>query len=117
MTAAQCICGFIEAEGVDETINDHLFEMFAPDDGKAADGLVHLEGEASLFCLCGVGGSVEELDAHFVAVFTPEGHIGRDGAKHEAAMCPGRRGWALRRARRSCPARGPSRSCRRRPCW
>lgn len=86
---------FIEAEGVDEAINDHLFEMFAPDDGKAADGLVHLEGEASLFCLCGVGGSVEELDAHFVAVFTPEDHIGRDGTKHEAAMRPGQRGYRI----------------------
>jgi hypothetical protein len=57
--------------------------VFAPDDGKAADGLVHLEGEADLFCLCGVGGSAERLDAHFLAVFTPDDHIGRDGAKHE----------------------------------
>jgi hypothetical protein len=84
MTARQCACGFTEADGADETISDHLFEMFAPDDGKAANGLVHLEGAVSLFCLCGTGGSAEGLDAHFLAVFTPDDHIGRDGDKHEA---------------------------------
>lgn len=81
MTPAQCVCGFTQA--VDEEIADHLFEVFAPDDGRAADGLVHLEGEANLFCLCGAGGSASELDAHFLAVFTPADLIGRDGEKHE----------------------------------
>lgn len=44
---------------------------------------MHLEGEAGLFCTCGAGGSVADLDAHFLAVFTPTDHIGRDGEKHE----------------------------------
>jgi hypothetical protein len=81
MTAQQCSCGFTEAG--DETIGDHLYEVFAPDDGKAADGVMHLEGGRDFFCLCGAGGSAEELDAHFLAVFTPNGSIGRDGNTHE----------------------------------
>jgi hypothetical protein len=84
MTPQYCTCGFTEVEGADETISDHFFEVFAPDDGKAADGKVHLEGEASLFCMCGYGGSAKELDAHFLAVFTPDDHIGRDGSQHQA---------------------------------
>ena len=78
---AQCLCGFTEAG--DEKIGDHLFEVFAPDDGEGPDGVVHLEGEAALFCLCGAGGTVADLDAHFQAVFTPADHIGRDGERHE----------------------------------
>jgi len=31
------------------------------------------------------GGSADELDAHFLAVFTPRGLVGRDGRKHEKA--------------------------------
>ena len=88
MAVARCACGFTEAEHVDETISDHLFEVFAPDDGRAADGLVHMEGDVDLFCLCGAGGSVSELDAHFLAVFTPADLIGRDGEKH-ATVGPG----------------------------
>jgi hypothetical protein len=83
MTAAKCVCGFTEDENGDETIDDHLIEVFAPEDGRAADGLVHLEGEAVLFCMCGVGGSVGELDTHFLAVFTPADLIGADARKHE----------------------------------
>lgn len=67
----------------DETIGDHLFEVFAPDDGRGPDGLVHLEGQASYFCMCGAGGSTEKLDAHFRDVFTPADSIGRDGIRHE----------------------------------
>ena len=89
MPAVQCSCGFTEAG--DESIGDHLVDVFAPDDGKAADGKVHMEGEASLFCICGAGGSIEELDAHFLAVFTPADSIGRDGVKHEPGTPPGRR--------------------------
>ena len=81
MADARCTCGFTEAG--DERIGDHLAEVFAPDDGKGPDGLVHLEGEAGLSCMCGAGGSVADLDAHFLAVFTPADHIGRDGGKHE----------------------------------
>jgi hypothetical protein len=84
MTSQQCTCGFTEVDGADEAVSDHLFEVFAPDDGKGADGRVHLEGEAPLFCMCGAGGSAEELDAHFLAVFTPDDHIGRDDGKHLA---------------------------------
>jgi hypothetical protein len=83
MISGRCICGFTEDDTADETIGDHLIEVFAPDDGKAADGRLHLEGEASLFCMCGAGGSASELDAHFLAVFTPADLIGRDGEKHE----------------------------------
>jgi len=83
MTPAQCVCGFTEDEAGNETLGDHLFEVFAPEDGRAADGLVHLEGEAELFCMCGSGGTVDELDAHFLAVFIPTDLIGRDAHKHE----------------------------------
>jgi hypothetical protein len=83
MTPAQCVCGFTEDEAGNETLGDHLLEVFAPDDGRAADGLVHLEGEADLFCMCGAGGSADELDAHFIVVFTPSDLVGRDGHKHE----------------------------------
>jgi hypothetical protein len=83
MTTAQCTCGFTENAGADETVEDHLLEVFAPEDGKGSDGMVHLEGEVALFCLCGAGGSAERLDAHLLAVFTPAGGVGRDGIKHE----------------------------------
>ena len=71
MTAVKCACGFTEAAGADETIGDHLVEVFAPDDGKADDGRVHLEGAVALSCLCGAGGSAQALDAHLLAMFTP----------------------------------------------
>jgi hypothetical protein len=83
MPTVECTCGFTETDGTDESIGDHLLEMFAPEDGRAADGLVHLEGEANLFCMCGAGGSAQELDAHFLTVFTPADSIGRDGEKHQ----------------------------------
>jgi hypothetical protein len=60
MAGARCSCGFTEAAGADETLTDHLLEVFAAEDGTAADGRVHLEGEVSLFCMCGAGGSVEK---------------------------------------------------------
>lgn len=81
MAHARCSCGFTEAG--DETIGDHLFEVFAPDDGKGPDGKVHLEGEAALYCLCGAGGSGPELDAHWLELFTPADSVGRDGVRHE----------------------------------
>jgi hypothetical protein len=83
MVGTQCSCGFTEDEAGNETLGDHLFEVFAPEDGRAADGLVHLEGEENLFCMCGAGGSADELDAHFLAVFTPAELTCRDGRKHE----------------------------------
>lgn len=42
MDDVRCSCGFAEAR--DETIGDHLIEVFAPDDGKGPDGKVHSEG-------------------------------------------------------------------------
>jgi hypothetical protein len=83
MSAQRCACGFTEVAGADETVQDHLFEVFAPEDAKGPDGLVHLEGEAALFCLCGAGGSATDLDAHFLTIFTPADHIGRDGDQHQ----------------------------------
>jgi hypothetical protein len=86
MTGQQCMCGFTEAAAVDETLADHLMEVFAPDDGKGPDGRVHLEGETPLFCLCGTGGSALELDEHLLEVFTPADSVGRDGVKHERVL-------------------------------
>jgi hypothetical protein len=83
MIAQRCSCGFTETASTDETIGDHLVEVFAPEDGKAADGRVHLEGPANLFCLCGTGGSAQDLDAHLLEVFTPADSVARDGVKHE----------------------------------
>jgi hypothetical protein len=84
MPRARCGCGFTEEVAEDYTLSDHLYEMFAPDDGKGPDGLVHLEGENALFCMCGAGGSADTLDAHFLEVFTPADHRGSDGAAHKA---------------------------------
>lgn len=84
MTSNQCSCGFTEAEGVDEKLDDHLREMFTPDDGRGPDGMVHFEGDRDLFCLCGAGGSASMLDSHFLQVFTPADSTGRDGAVHKA---------------------------------
>jgi hypothetical protein len=41
MINARCSCGFTEAGGVDETITDHLLEMFTPVDRVDADGVEH----------------------------------------------------------------------------
>jgi hypothetical protein len=83
MNGARCSCGFVEATGADETISDHLLEVFETDDDKGPDGKPHVEGPTSFFCLCGAGGSTGELDGHFLDVFTPADSIGRDGNKHE----------------------------------
>jgi hypothetical protein len=80
VAGARCSCGFTEA--ADETIGDHLIEVFAPDDGQGPDGKVHLEGETALYCLCGQGGSAPELEAHWLEVFTPADSVGRDGVRH-----------------------------------
>ena len=77
-----CACGFKELD--DETITDHLQQVFTPGDARGHDGLVHVEGDP-LTCLCGLAAiTPEELDAHFLAVFTPGDAIGRDGERHEA---------------------------------
>jgi hypothetical protein len=83
MTVAQCACGFSEADGVDETIGDHLLEMFAPQDCQGTDGLLHEEVTPDLACSCGLAAATPgQLDAHFMQVFTPADSTGRDGRKH-----------------------------------
>jgi hypothetical protein len=82
MIAVQCSCGFTELD--DEEITDHLQQVFAPDDSRGSDGLVHLEGDR-LACCCGfTAATPQELDGHLLAVFTPDDAIGRDGKSHEA---------------------------------
>jgi hypothetical protein len=85
MISARCSCGFTEAATIDETIDDHLLEVFEADDDRGPDGQVHAEGAVSFFCRCGAGGSAQELDAHFLLVFIPADSVGRDGGKHEAS--------------------------------
>jgi hypothetical protein len=83
MAGAHCTCGFTEADGRDETIGDHLLDVFAPEDDKGADGRVHLEGEVRLACLCGFSATTTgELDSHFLDVFMPVNSRGRDGVEH-----------------------------------
>jgi hypothetical protein len=38
----------------DETIDDHLLQMFAPQDCQGTDGLPHEEVTAGLMCSCGL---------------------------------------------------------------
>jgi hypothetical protein len=84
MADARCSCGFTEAGAADETIDDHLREVFTPEDGRGPDGVLHFEGEKDLFCQCGAGGSAEGLDAHLLEVFTPADSVGRDEITHKA---------------------------------
>jgi hypothetical protein len=84
MATAHCACGFTEHEAGNETIGDHLFHMFAPEDDKGTDGRVHLEGRPDLTCTCGLAAATaQELDAHLVAAFTPNDAIGHDGNRHQ----------------------------------
>ena len=92
MTTAQCACGFTEAEAGDQTLGDHLFEAFTPEDDKGPDGLVHLEGERKLTCFCGLtAATAEELDAHLLTQFTPDDAMGWDGKKHYPITAPANR--------------------------
>jgi hypothetical protein len=73
----ECPCGFTELE--DETLVDHLNEVFESDDMIGNDGLAHGESEIRT-CLCGFVATVlDELDEHLLSVFTPENATGRDG--------------------------------------
>jgi hypothetical protein len=83
MAEARCTCGFTET--ADETITDHLLEVFTPVSGRGNDGLLHEEAFPALTCLCGLTAAAgQELDAHFLAVFTPADATGRDGRVHAA---------------------------------
>jgi len=78
-----CSCGFTPT--VDETLADHLGEMFIPDDDTDEAGQRHAETGART-CLCGhTATSGAGLDAHLLAAFTSPGHLGRDGRAHNLA--------------------------------
>lgn len=80
LTAIQCLCGFTEL--ADETVTDHLLQVFVPADMAGKDGLVH-EEVRKMACLCGFAATTpEQLDGHFLAAFTPDDAIGPDGKKH-----------------------------------
>lgn len=75
-----CSCGFTPT--VDETLADHLGEMFIPDDDTDKASQSHAETDART-CLCGhVATSSSDLDVHLLAAFTSPGHFGRDGRAH-----------------------------------
>jgi hypothetical protein len=79
--AGLCSCGFTEL--ADESMTDHLLQVFTPDDAIGRDGQRHEEGE-SLACFCGfTAATTEELDDHFLAAFTPADAIARDGKQHK----------------------------------
>jgi hypothetical protein len=83
MPGARCSCGYNEATGDDETIEDHLLWVFTPEDDKGTDGQVHLEGEAKLACLCGLRASTAgKLDSHFLEVFIPANRVDSGGVEH-----------------------------------
>jgi hypothetical protein len=75
-----CLCGFTELD--DETFADHIMAVFAPEDSKGIDSLVHEERQP-LACSCGYTAiTAEELDTHFYRAFVPLDAIGTDGKKH-----------------------------------
>ncbi len=87
MGDGRCSCGFTGS--ADETMTDHVLEVFAPDDSRAADGVVHEEWTAALACSCGAAAAMPaELDGHFLAVFVPADSVGRDGSRHEQVRQP-----------------------------
>jgi hypothetical protein len=78
---SRCTCGFIESG--DETVTDHLLEVFTPQGGRGNDGLLHEEAFPALSCLCGFTAATgQELDAHFLAVFIPADSAAPDGRVH-----------------------------------
>jgi hypothetical protein len=85
MAGARCTCGFIEAG--DETITDHLLEVFTPAGCRGSDGYSHEEAFPALTCLCGLAAATsQELDDHFLTTFTPADAAGPDGVKHCRGM-------------------------------
>jgi hypothetical protein len=43
--------------------------------------------------MCGAGGDAGKLEAHFLEVFTPVNHVGRDRWRHVPVQDPPRRWW------------------------
>jgi hypothetical protein len=82
MADKKCSCGFTEAG--DETMTDHLLEVFTPAGCRGNDGLLHEEAFPALTCLCGHTATTPAgLDAHFLAIFAPDDSAGRDGVIHQ----------------------------------
>ena len=74
---------------MDETIGDHLLEVFAPEDDMGADGQAHFEGDPALTCRCGLRASaIAELDSHFLEMFVPAGRAGPGGVEHTVVTAP-----------------------------
>jgi hypothetical protein len=97
MADVRCSCGFTESG--DETLTDHLLDVFVPGDSRAADGQVHEELAATSACACGVATTTPaELDQHFLAAFTPADSVGCDGVRHAQIR------QSLRRLRDRLPA-------------
>jgi anti-sigma regulatory factor (Ser/Thr protein kinase) len=80
--AVSCSCGFTEL--ADETIIDHLLQVFEPADLRGNDGQVHQERD-KLTCACGLTAiTPDELDHHLLKSWTPANATARDGQQHEA---------------------------------
>jgi hypothetical protein len=80
----KCACGFSETAGGDDTITDHLLEVFAPQNCRGNDGLVHEEAFSALSCLCGFTATTcQELDDHFLEQFTPADSVALGGVLHQ----------------------------------
>jgi hypothetical protein len=78
-----CSCGY--APTSEESLADHLGEMFIPSDDTDASGQLHAEAVPGR-CVCGhIVASQAALDAHLLAAFTPPDHLGRDGHEHNPA--------------------------------
>ena len=75
-----CLCGFTPAG--EETLADHLGEMFVPSNDADESGQLHGETVPGT-CLCGqIVASQAALDAHLLAAFTPPDQLGFDGRRH-----------------------------------
>jgi hypothetical protein len=73
-------------------LTDHLLYAFALDTNTAPDGTVHAEAARDSpatprRCLCGY--RADDLDRHFLSVFTPDSATAIDGTRHvPGALAP-----------------------------
>ena len=83
-----CSCGFAAED--DDTLQDHLLDVFALEVDRGNDGRVHAEVitavESRQFehvCTCGFASDITaDFDGHMLLVFTTPDHVGDDGRKH-----------------------------------